>query len=131
MALGLALPLSRNGEDVALLVLIDAYPHPRFLSRDQRLRLFARRIRRHFSEMKQSDAAEAATYFLRGLEHRLQIARIGKRENHFVEKSHLSLARTTLHVKARGYVALRNYRLRFYKRKNKIRRGRDQFLFSG
>ncbi|MGA7441928.1 MAG: alpha/beta fold hydrolase, partial [Candidatus Sulfotelmatobacter sp.] len=120
VALEMAQRLSRNEENVALLVLIDAYPHPRFMSRDQRLRLFARRIRRHLSEMKHMDASEAASYFLRGLEHRLRIARIGRRENHVVRKSHLSLARTTLHVKTRAYVALRHYRPQFYKGKIKF-----------
>ncbi len=92
VALEMAQRLSRNEENVALLVLIDAYPHPRFLSRDQRLRLFARRIRRHLSEMKQMDATEAASYFLRGLEHRLRIPGIGNRGNRTPEVSPIARA---------------------------------------
>jgi thioesterase domain-containing protein len=45
VALEMAQRFSETGKNVALLVLIDAYPHPRYMAYPQRLRLFGTRVR--------------------------------------------------------------------------------------
>ena len=62
VALEMAQRLSDSGEQVGLLVLIDAYPHPRNLSRSQRLRLTVQRAARHISEIKQRPIRDAVAY---------------------------------------------------------------------
>ena len=120
VALEMAQRLSERGEIVALLVLVDAYPHPRHLSSGQRLRLIARRTRRHISEMKQRPAREAISYFVRGIERRSGISSGRNRGDHLPETCRLSLARTLSHVHDRAYVAFRHYRPRFYRGKIKF-----------
>jgi thioesterase domain-containing protein len=129
VALEMAQRLSERGENVALLVLIDTYPHPRFLSVGHRLRLIARRIRRHISEMRQMPGREAVSYFVRGLEHRLRITLIPDRGDPRTEKSRLSLERTILEVKGRAYVAMRHYRPQFYQGKIKFVRAENNSYF--
>ena len=121
VALEMAQRLSRSGENMALLVLVDTYPHPRFLARRQRVSLIARRIMRHIHEMKKMPIRLATTYFLHGLERRLQLAGVRSRGKNLPVASPLSLAQTTERVKQSAYVALRRYRPRFY-------RGKIQFV---
>ncbi|MFZ0200828.1 MAG: alpha/beta fold hydrolase [Candidatus Sulfotelmatobacter sp.] len=120
VTLEMAQRLSKAGGNVALLALLDSYPDPHFLSKRQRLWLGARRIKWHISEMKRMRPRRAASYFVRGLEHRLGITVMPKRGHPFPEKSRLSLERTILRVKERAYVALRHYRPQFYKGKIKF-----------
>jgi thioesterase domain-containing protein len=120
VTLEMAQRLSKAGEKVALLALIDTYPDPHFLSMGQRLWLRARRIKRHISEMKKMRPRRAISYFVRGLEHRLGITLIPNRGSPLPVKSHLSLERTMSHVKEGAYVALRHYRPRFYEGKIKF-----------
>lgn len=49
VVLEMAQRLSANGEKVALLAMLDAYPHMRYLSLGQRVRLMARQARRELS----------------------------------------------------------------------------------
>jgi acetoacetyl-CoA synthetase len=113
VALEMAQRILEDGNEVGLLVLIDAYPHPRFLSPTQRLRLGIQRGARHLSEIRQRSIAEAISYVLNGLERRLHRAGV---RNGFdsSEASSLSLARATSRVKDQSYVALARYRPRPY-----------------
>jgi thioesterase domain-containing protein len=120
VTLEMAQRLSKAGENVALLALIDAYPDPHFLPMGQRLWLRARRINRHISEMKKMRPRRAISYFVRGLENRLGTTLIPNRGRPLPEKARLSLERTILHVKERAYVALRHYRPQFYAGKIKF-----------
>src|SRR5207249_12223664 len=63
------------GKHVALLVLIDADPHPRYLPWWQRQRLVLTRARGHFNRMRELPLRSAWAYFSRGLERRLHISR--------------------------------------------------------
>lgn len=45
--------LRDNGEQIGLLAMLDSYPHQRYLSPGQQIRLLARRARRRIREMKQ------------------------------------------------------------------------------
>lgn len=120
VTLEMAQRLSKAGENVALLALVDTYPDPHFLSKGQRLWLSGRRIKRHISEVKKMRPRRAMSYVVRGLEHRLGITIIPSRRNPLPEKSRLSLERTMLRVKESAYVALRNYQPQFYKGKIKF-----------
>ncbi len=114
VALEMAQRMVAVGKQIALLVMIDAYPHPRFLSPRQRLLLMAKRARRHVSEMTQRSLGSAFSYFMRGLAHRLHISGVHKRDVMPGETFRLSFARTTAKVQAQSYVAYRRYQPRFY-----------------
>src|SRR5207248_9465236 len=73
VALEMAHRLSKTGKNVALLVLIDAYPHPRYMAYTQRMRLFATRVRGHANKMRQLPLPSALSYFVRGVRRRFRI----------------------------------------------------------
>lgn len=113
IALEMAQRLVASQKQVRLLVLIDAYPHPHFLSAGQRLRLTVRRAKRHISEMRQRSIGDAISYFTKGVQNRLHIGEV-RDEVLPPETSRLSLARTGLIVKAKSYAALGCYHPRVY-----------------
>jgi len=117
IALEMARRLVEAGKQVALLVLVDAYPHPRYLSRGQRLRLMARRTLRHISEMAFRPPRGAISYFIQRLERRLHKAGVRNRYTFPSETSRLAYARTTVQVQKSAYVAYGRYRPRFYRGK--------------
>jgi acetoacetyl-CoA synthetase len=117
VALEMARRLSESGRSIALLVLVDAYPHPRYLSTGQRLRLVVQRIRRHISEMKRRSVPGAISYLVRRLKARLRTFVVRGRGTRFREISRPLGAQTTLRVKERAYVAFGRYRPRFYRGK--------------
>jgi acetoacetyl-CoA synthetase len=129
VALEMAQRLSEVGETVELLVLIDAYPHPRYLSPGQRLWLMARRTWRHILEMRQRSGRDAVLYFGRGLQRRLRIAGTQTHVDHVLKARLLSLARTILHVHDKAYIAFRHYRPRFYRGKIKFVKADVNFYF--
>ena len=129
VALEMAQRLSEGGETVALLVLIDAYPHPRYLSPGQRLRLMARRTWRHVLEMRQRSTHDARLYLIRGFQRRLRIVGAHSAGDQLVKTRPLSLAQTILHVHDRTYVAFRHYRPRFYRGKIKFVKADVNFYF--
>ena len=113
VALEMAQRLVESQKQVPLLVLIDAYPHPRFLSRGQRLRLTLRRAARHVSEMKQRSIGDAISYLTKGIQRRLHLGKIGG-DVLPQETSLVGFARTTLAVKARCHAAMGCYNPKFY-----------------
>jgi acetoacetyl-CoA synthetase len=116
VALEIAQRLKKRGEAVALLALVDAYPHLRYLSTGQRLRLIARRAIRK-NAMKQR-LTRASSYVNRGLEGRLlrRFPGVGLREGSelLAEASPLSFEQTSARVKDKAYVALARYCPQFY-----------------
>jgi acetoacetyl-CoA synthetase len=114
VALEMAHRLRERGKHVALLVLVDSYPHPRYFPADQRVSLAAKRIRRHLSNMKQLPIRAAFAYLVQGIERRLHIADAHSHDRLAPEPSRLSFAQTTLRVKQSCLVAMKGYRPRFY-----------------
>jgi acetoacetyl-CoA synthetase len=114
LALEMAQRLSDEQGDVALLVLIDTYPHPRFFPPDQRLQLIVKRMRSRISLMKQLPISSALSHFVRALERRLQFAGAHPRTLSS-ETSRLSFAQTLFRVEISDFVALAHYRPRFYR----------------
>lgn len=129
VALEMAQRLAQAGKQIALLVLIDAYPHPRYLSPGQRMLLIARRVRRHVSEMTQKPARDAFSYFVRGVQHRLHVAGVHSHSLLPPDTFRLSFARTIVRVQERAYVAYRRYRPRFYRGKIKFVRAEVNSYF--
>jgi acetoacetyl-CoA synthetase len=117
VALEMAQGLLKSGKKVALLVLVDAYPHPRFLSLAERLRLMARRAGRHISEMKKMPASGAISYFVGGLQRRLRIVGVRPGGSNLPEAPQASASQTCLRVRDSAYVAFQHYRPRFYRGK--------------
>lgn len=117
VALEMAQCLSKSGKKVALLVLVDAYPHPRFLSPAERLRLIVRRAGRHVSEMKKMPASEAIAYFVGGLQRRLRIVGVRAPAPSLPEASEPTAVQTRLRVSNSAYVAYQHYRPKCYRGK--------------
>jgi thioesterase domain-containing protein len=129
VALEMAQRLAETGKQIALLVLIDTYPHPGFLSLGERLRLMSRRIRRHISEITQRSTRDAFSYFVLGLKHRLHVAGVHSPGMAPPATFRLAFARTTVQVQERAYLAYRRYRPRFYRGKIKFVRAEVNSYF--
>jgi acetoacetyl-CoA synthetase len=129
VALEMAQRLSEGGSEIGLLVLIDTYPHPRYMSARQRLRLGLQRSKNRISKMTSRPLNKSIPYFLDGLRRRLRIAEA--HHNTPLSGSRLSLAQTTLQVKAKAYAALASYRPRPYAGKIKFVKNEGDPFFPG
>jgi thioesterase domain-containing protein len=99
VALEMARRLMENGPGVAMLVLLHAFPHPRFLSTDQRARLIAKRMGKHLYAMRRIPFKGVPSYLVDQLRHRWRSASM---------------------VHEANYRAYTNYRPRFYPGKVKF-----------
>ena len=106
VAMEMAQRLSESGKHVALLVLVDTYPHPRYFPPGQRLWLAAKRTSDRLSNMFRIKTAPAP--FIGGPEGSGALP---------PEPSRLSFAQTTVRVKQSDLAALERYRPRFYRGK--------------
>jgi acetoacetyl-CoA synthetase len=112
VALEMSRCLLAGGENVALLALLDTYPHSRHLPPSQRLRLALRRTRSHFSRIKRLSFGGALSYCSRALRGRLHRVSLGTRPR--------ADAHPRLPIKDRNYAAFRRYRPQFYPGKIKF-----------
>jgi acetoacetyl-CoA synthetase len=131
VALEMAQRLSEGGKHIQVLVLVDAYPHPRQMSGRQRLRLGMQRTKRRISQMSRQPLPDAISYLTGGLKRRFGLAGGHAGNTHFPEASPLSLAQTTLQVKRKAYVALARYRPRPYRGKIKFLKSESDEYFPG
>jgi acetoacetyl-CoA synthetase len=115
VALEMAQRLSANGNDIALLAMLDTYPHPRFLSRRQRRLLITQRIRFHIEAMRRLPLPSALTYFLGKLKGRLDVTGPPNGGEYGPDTRKLSFVESSLRVKQKAYLALAGYRPRFYR----------------
>ena len=111
VALEMAQRLSENRNQVALLALLDTYPHPSYYARLERMRLVVTRVKGHLNEMRQLPFASAFSYFLSGLKRRLHI--VGGSPEMPLPFGETSLRR----VEQKAYQAYESYRPRFYRGK--------------
>lgn len=130
VALEMACRILENGKKVALLVLVDAYPHPRFLSAEQRFRLSIQRSVRRISEVRRKSLSGAFSYVMSGLGRRLHGIGIGNGAE-IMDASPLSFARTTSRIKAHSYLALARYRPRLYPGAIKFVKNESDTYFPG
>jgi acetoacetyl-CoA synthetase len=128
VALEMAQRLQRAGKQVALLALIDTYPHPRFLSKAQQAQLLARRLKGHLEEMWKLPLANALAYFTRGLKNRLRIS--DSFSESFSDTSESSATEAALkRVRNAAYQAYGTYEPGFYPGKiNFITAGEKTFF---
>jgi acetoacetyl-CoA synthetase len=106
VALEMSRCLLADGENVALLALLDTYPHSRYLPPAQRLRLALRRTRSHLSRIKRLSVGGGLSYCghaLRGRLHRVSLGTRPPADTH-----------PRLPIKDRNYAAFRRYRPQFY-----------------
>jgi acetoacetyl-CoA synthetase len=118
VALEMSRCLLADGENVALLALLDTYPHRRYLSLAQRLELTLRRTKSHLYKLKQMPFGETLAYGWRDLQRRLRLVGFETAETH-----------PSLRIKDRSYVAFKQYRPQFYPGKIKfVRAEASSFL---
>jgi thioesterase domain-containing protein len=109
VALEMAQQLFENGEKVALLALLETYPHPRYLSLGQRVRLSARITGRQLLTLLRKPTLEALSNIVHSPRRPWSISRNGF-------ESSLTMQR----VRESAYLALMRYRPRFYRGKIKF-----------
>jgi acetoacetyl-CoA synthetase len=116
VALEIAQRMLDKGENVAQLILLDAYPHPRYLSRRQRVRLLVRRVRSHLGNMRQMPFSEALSFALRAMKRRMRMGGpVIDSEGHLETPNSPFNKGDLLRVKQKAFVAYANYRPRFYR----------------
>jgi acetoacetyl-CoA synthetase len=115
VALEMAQRISKSGKHVALLAMVDTYPHPRYLPPGQRLWLITKKALGHVSNMKRMPVGDAVSYIVGGVKRRLHIAEDHNSGSSTTQTSRLSFAQTTLSVKKSDLRAMRRYRPRFYR----------------
>ena len=115
VTLEMAQRLSQSGEEVALLALLETYPHRRFLPLACRARVLARLARHHGSAMTQLPLRKAIPYVIHRSERLWEFFRPG-RDYPLGQRSPagVSLPSAAQRVRDSSYVALANYRPRFY-----------------
>jgi acetoacetyl-CoA synthetase len=129
VALEMAQRLSAQGRQIALLTLLDAYPHARHLSRYQRLRLFARRAKAQVDQMRQFPLLQAVAYFIGKLQPRVKITVTTEQGVNGGNTHSQSVTDARLRVKEMARVALENYRPRFYHGKMHLLTAADKAYF--
>lgn len=130
IALEMAQRLWGTPNQVPLLVLLDAYPHPSCYSRSVRMRLLVTRIRGHLKEMLKLSFSEASTYFLDGLKRRLHFPGSHDERPLGPRLRRMGLNETALReVKKKAYIALENYRPKFYPGKIYFVSGEEKSFF--
>jgi thioesterase domain-containing protein len=111
--LEIAQRLLATGEKVALLAMLDSYPHLRHLSPAERARVIALRVKGHLSEITQSSPRDALSYVIRRWQHR---SRSSKAQGDSKPPSPMDMSPTLLaqFVEGQTDLALSRYRPKFY-----------------
>ncbi len=113
VTLEMAQRLTERGEKVSLLVLVDAYPDPRYLASGPRMLLAVKRAKR-FLLGGNHRVKRAFRYLGRSLPDRLLSRQAHSGGDPAPSASRLSFSYTTLRVKEKAYEALAGYRPRYY-----------------
>jgi len=115
VALEMAQRLAERGKRVALLALVDAYPHPHFLPTADRLRLFVERMKNHAEHMRELSLPGSLSYFVDGLKRRLHFPGALHESQRPPEAQGLTFGEANLRrVNQKAYLAYTKYRPRFY-----------------
>jgi acetoacetyl-CoA synthetase len=130
VAFEMAQRLSENQGNVALLALLDSFPHPRFMPAPQRLSLFMKRMSRHADQMRQLSFPNAFSYFTKGLKRRLHYPGALHDSQISPETLGFSPEETARHrVNQKAYLAYQSYRPRFYRGKMKLVTTEKNYFF--
>jgi thioesterase domain-containing protein/acyl carrier protein len=114
VTLEMARRLSEMGESVALLALLESYPHRRYVSMEQRVRWAVRVAVRHASNVMELPAPDAAAYLLRPLERLSHFSRDERGRLHRHPPTGVWSTAAMQRVRDSGYLALQRYRPRYY-----------------
>ena len=115
VAFEMAQRLAERGKEVALLALVDAYPHPHFLPIADRVRLFAERMRNHAEHMRKLSLPSSVSYFMEGFKRRLHFPGALHESQRPPEAQGLTFGEANLRrVNQKAYLAYTRYRPRFY-----------------
>lgn len=110
VTLEIAQMLRRNGEQVAMLAMLDSYPHVRFLRPMQRLRQYFRLAKRHALLMSRLSLRDAAKYVSDPRERRTHIP--GDRSG--TARYQATTSQVMQKVRQNAYTALSRYRPQYY-----------------
>jgi acetoacetyl-CoA synthetase len=128
VALEMAQRLSARGEQIALLALLDAFPHPRFMPLPWRLRLFVRRMVLHARKIRTLSSRQSFSYFMSGVKRRLHLSR----PLHDVEIAEATGEQVALcKVNRDAYSAYSSYRPEYYPQKITFVATEDKTFFPG
>jgi thioesterase domain-containing protein/acyl carrier protein len=120
ITLEMARLLSKNGEKVALLVLLETYPHSRYLPIGQRVRLIVGLAKHHASTVMRLPLREALSYIFRPSERLSHFSRDVSGRVRKRPSIDLWFTPAMQRVRAGAYRALENYRPHFYTGKIKF-----------
>jgi acetoacetyl-CoA synthetase len=114
VTLEMARRLTEKGERVALLALLESYPHRRYVPTEQRVRLALRVAMRHASNMLELPVRDAMAYFLRPTERLSHFSRDERGRLQRQPPTGVWSTAAMQRVRDSGYLALQNYRPHFY-----------------
>jgi acetoacetyl-CoA synthetase len=114
VTLEMARRLSETGERVALLALLESYPHRRYVGLEQRVRLAVRLAVRHTLNMLELPVPDAAAYLLRPSERLSHFSRDDRGRLYRHPPTGVWSTAAMQRVRDSGYLALQRYRPRFY-----------------
>jgi thioesterase domain-containing protein len=120
--------LSARGERIALLALLDAFPHPRFMPLPWRIRLFVRRMILHARKMRDLTPHQSFSYFLSGVKRRLHLA---SSLHEVAVAVATSEQRALRKVNRDSYIAYSSYKPKYYPQKITFIATEDKTFFPG
>jgi acetoacetyl-CoA synthetase len=114
VTLEMAQRLTAQGEKVALLAMLETYPHPRFLSLRQRVRLAIRLVRHRATTVSRLPIRDALSYIIRPSERRLYVTRDSSVNGSGPVPAGASNTPTMQRARESAYRSLTRYRPHFY-----------------
>jgi acetoacetyl-CoA synthetase len=114
VALEMARKLMESGEVVGLLAMLESYPHRRFVPVEQRVRLTARLVWQHASNMLELPVRDAISYFLRPSERLSHFSRDEQGRLYRHPPTGVWSTAAMQRVRDSGYLALQRYRPRYF-----------------
>jgi acetoacetyl-CoA synthetase len=114
VALEMAQRLSENGEEVALLAMMESYPYRSYLPAKQRIRLFARLLRHYAATLIHLPVREAFSYIMHPAERLAYVSRDGSQGGRNQLPLDVWFTPAILRMRDRAYRALKRYRPRYY-----------------
>jgi len=115
VTLEMAQRLTEQGEKIALLAMLESYPHPRFLSLRQRARLGIRLATHRASTVRRLPIRDALSYIIHPSEPGLNVSRKGNGNAPSQPTAGVALTPTMQRARDSAYRSLTRYRPRFYR----------------
>jgi thioesterase domain-containing protein len=112
VTLEMAQHLAANGEEVALLVMLESYPHFRFLSLSQRIRLATRLAKQHAFTSMRLPLPKAFSYLFRRAKRRVSVS--GNSSGRARPPDGVTLSAPMQRLRSSDYLALTRYQPRLY-----------------